>query len=162
MKSEATILFNNGEQYELNVSDTVINMDQLSTHLSEQPGLVAYYGNIKAIFQERVDSLKNTIEIFMAAERSKLRKAAEGKRTYKEELNDVIMATDDYVELVKELHAAENSYERASVFFQAIRDKGMALNSLCSIYKAEVFTNGSVYEDRFRQQRRKNFESESK
>lgn len=154
MKTETTILFNNGEQYELNASDTVINMDQLSDHLSQQPGLIAYYGNIKAIYQEKVSSLKNTIEIFMAAERTKLRAVAEGKRTYKEELNDAIMATEDYIELVKELHAAENNYEAAAVFFQAIRDKGMALNSLCTVYKAEMFVNDKVMESEFKEKRR--------
>jgi hypothetical protein len=154
MKTETCILFNKGEQFELNAKDTIINMESLSEHLSEQPGLIAYYGNIKAVFQEKVNALKNTIEIFMASERTKLREKSDGKRTYKEELNDQILASEDYINLVKELHTAENNYEKASVFFQAVRDKGMALNSLCSVYKAEMFVNDKVFEEKFRGQRR--------
>lgn len=160
MKQELKILYNNGESFELNPKDTVINMESLSDHLSEQPGLIAYYGNIKAIFQERVNSLKNTIEIFMAAERTKLREASGGKRTYKEELNDQIIATEDYINLVKDLHAAENNYEQASTYFQAVRDKGMALNSLCSIYRSEMFVNDKVFEEKFRQQRREAYKKD--
>lgn len=156
---ESHVLGNNGEQWELSAKDTVINMETLSEHLSEQPGLVAYYGNVKSIFQERVNTLKTTIELFMAAKRTELRNAAEGKRTYKEELNDAIMATDEYIELVKELHMAESSYEKAAVFFQAMRDKGMALNSLCSVYKAELFVNDKVMENTFREKRREKFDS---
>ena len=160
MKTELCILFNNGEQFELNPKDNVINMESLSDHLSEQPGLIAYYGNIKAVFQEKVSALKNTIEIFMASERTKLREASKEKRTYKEELNDQIIATEDYINLVRDLHMAENNYEKASVAFQAIRDKGMALNSLCSVYKAEAMVNNKVYEERFRNQRRDKFNSD--
>lgn len=162
MKPELTILYNNGEAFELNPKDTIINMETLSDHLSEQPGLIAYYGNVKAIFQERVSAIKNIIEIFMAEERTKLRAAAGGKRSYKEELNDQIMATEDYVNLVKDLHMAENNYERASVFFQAMRDKGMALNSLCTVYKSEMFVNDKVMETKFREQRREAYKKDSR
>jgi|ERR1035437_10057454 hypothetical protein len=157
MKTELCILFNNGEQFELNPKDNVINMESLSDHLSEQPGLIAYYGNIKAVFQEKVSALKNTIEIFMASERTKLREASKEKRTYKEELNDQIIATEDYINLIRDLHSAENNYEKASVAFQAIRDKGMALNSLCSVYKAEMFVNDKVFEENFRNKRRESY-----
>ena len=152
---ESTILFVNSEGFELNADDTVIHIDQLSEHLSQQPGLLAYYGDIKVRMQEHVSRLKTTLDIFMAGERNKIREAnKENKRIPKDDINDQIIVTEEYINLIKELRLAEHQYEIASAFYNAIRDKGMSLNSMASIYKAEMFVNDKVMESTFREQRR--------
>lgn len=145
-----------GEDYELNLSeDTEANIEDLSDNLSKQPGLLAYYGELKVKAQANVNEIKATLDLFMAEERNKVRASTEGKRLYKDDLNDLIIVKEEFSILSQELRNAEHVLDQVSAAYTAVRDRGMALNSMASIYKAEMFVNDKVMEETFKERRKK-------
>ncbi len=145
-----------GEDYELNLSeDTEANIEDLSDNLSKQPGLLAYYGELKVKAQANVNEIKATLDLFMAEERNKVRASTEGKRRYKDDLNDLIIVKEEFSILSQELRNAEHVLDQVSAAYTAVRDRGMALNSMASIYKAEMFVNDKVMEETFKERRKK-------
>jgi cell division protein ZapA (FtsZ GTPase activity inhibitor) len=145
-----------GENYELNLSeDTEANIEDLSDNLSKQPGLLAYYGELKVKAQANVNDIKATLDLFMAEERNKVRASTEGKRLYKDDLNDLIIVKEEFSILSQELRNAEHVLDQVSAAYTAVRDRGMALNSMASIYKAEMFVNDKVMEETFKERRKK-------
>lgn len=145
-----------GEDFELNLSeDTEANIEDLSDNLSKQPGLLAYYGELKVKAQAQFNDIKAVLDLFMAEERNKIRKTTNEKRIYKDDINDQIVVKEEYNLLSQQLREAENILEKVSAAYTAVRDRGMALNSMASIYKAEMFVNDKVMEETFKERRRK-------
>jgi hypothetical protein len=151
------------EEYELNLSeDTEVSIENLSEDLSRQPGLLAYYGELKVRAQRQLNETKAMLDLFMAEERNKIRAATEGKRLYKEDLTDQIFVKQDFITLSDLLRKAEHTFEKVSAAYAAVKDKGMALNSMASIYKAEIFVNDKVMEETFRERRKKLYDKTQK
>lgn len=151
---EKVVIF--GEEYEISPNeDTVVNIEDLSDNLAKQPGLLAYYGDLKVKAQKQVNDNRALLELFMAQERNKIREATSGKRLYKDDMNDLIYVKEEYRFLEECLRESEYTLEKVSAIYSAVKDKGMTLNSMASMYKAEMFVNDKIMEENFRERRKK-------
>lgn len=152
-----------------------IDQDRLSEALSDQPGYVAFYGELKAALLKEAEICKAALEEKLAEARIWVRnqqnaeqEAPKEKGTDKAakkpkkqlsipEVADYAILDPDVKQARTEYIEALGAYERARCWYDAAKDRGQTLYTMASIRKTEAFANDRVTEEALKQKRREKY-----
>ena len=146
----------NGKEFDIDLpKDTKINPTLITEALVEQPGLVAYYGELKAQATFSLAQVKDELESLKARIRKSTKmKNADIKMTV-QDLQDAVDMDPSVADMKEMYNEVELVYEKAAACVNAMKERGTALVTIATLARYEHSAIDTIMEETAKTSRRK-------